>query len=1415
MTLSNYRSRPACRLAATFRIGACTLATAFLGLLTLPASADMIGVPWTGEAGIPASAGTDGLRSTSLAIAGTEVPVQKPVLRPDRSGLGSAPGAPDAASTGGTRTKATLSRGGLFTPQVVGTNFLGATLADCNAFPPDTMGAVGPTQFIVALNGRLRSFNKSTGAADGALNTNFDAFFAPVMTPVGGAVIGNFTSDPHIRYDRLSGRWFIVMIDVPYIDVNITTVENRVLVAVSNGSTVVNAASFTLFQFRHDQVSTVGDTGGFADYPTLGIDANALYIGDNVFSNSTGSFTGCSAFVVRKSSILGAGPIVVTAFRGLCAGTGDGPFTPQGVDNYDPAATQGYFIGVSNAAFSKLMIRRISDPGGTPTISADIPLTVPTTTFPTTVPHLGNTGGTNGNLDAVDDRLYAAHMRNGRLWTAHNIRVSSAGVASTASGARNAARWYEIQNLDTSPALVQSGTVFDNAATVGAAKWYWIPTIVVSGQGHAALGCSVAGAASNINAATIGRLATDTLGTMQTPFEYTASSTAYNPPSDPGGTGGRRWGDYSMTCLDPNDDMTMWTIQEFCNATNSYGVQVARLAAPPPATPVSCSPASVAAGQASVSVTVTGTQVSGSGFFDPGAGFLNRIAGAVSGGVTVNSVTYNSPTSVTLNLNTTGATAGAKNVTITNPDGQALAGTGILTVTSSSIVVPNANETVEGPGNNIFPFASGGFVPMRYQQVYASSQFGGSTVTITQLVFRRDSTQGAASFTIPDIQIELMTTSANVAAPSATFSSNRGADAVVVYPRATPMAFSSSGTATPQAFDLVVNLVTPFTYNPAAGNLLMEVRHYGTTSPGVSFDAVNSGEVGRVYDNTSANPDTVTTGTVNGGTTGLVTKFVTGSGAAPAPAPIASAIGDVITGSGAPNAAGADDGTKYDVLKRGGYLAENGNLVFPGYLLVGTGGVTTTPNNYMGLWKNNGTGLKLFARSGNDAPETGGTAAKYDVLPQTPAINDSGEVTFLASLAISGASTPATTVDNDTGLWSELGSTGLGILIREGDTIPPLTPLQVGAFVSGAFATAHTGASTGEAAFAVTMKNGSTDTAILRTSIVSGSVTAVGVVARQNTAMPGVAGEQFGNLAGTYSDAIRMDATGNLSFVALSVSNRESIWYQPVTGGAPVKAFIAGTAATGDTAPGTGGATFKNIKSPSIGSAGTISFRGFLNANGDNTGGKKGDGIWRGTTGGGFACILRAGDDNAVRPGLGLPVGALVGNLWHSWLTNANHGAWKGWLDVNGDGTSAAPADVNAIYTDLSGTMKLALKVGDTAPGIAGATFSGFDLPVVGGVEQMAFLGTVTGGGITAANNKGVWRSASNGGALTLVLRTGDTMVTSQGTKTISNVDFPGSNTTDRRWEQPIMDSTGRLLVYVTFVGGATCQVLVPGVPPL
>jgi hypothetical protein len=599
------------------------------------------------------------------------------------------------------------------TPQTLGTSFTGATISDTPGFvPPDTMGAAGPTQYLVTVNGRFRSFSKTTGLADGALNVTPDVFFSSVRS-------GN-TSDPRVRYDRLSGRWFITMIDV-------NSTNNRILIAVSSGSTLASESNFTFFDIPSDSTAPTRVTSDFADYDTLGIDANALYIGTNVFSG-TGAFRGTDGYIVRKSSVLGGGPIVVTVFRNLAIGTEEGPFTPQGVDNVDPNATEGAFIGVSNAFFGELVLRRVASPGGTPSISSNILITVPSTAFPLAAPQTGSAK----KLDALDDRLFAATFRNGRLWTAHNIGVNSSGVAS--SPTRTAVRWYELTGIriGQTPSIVQSGTIFDGAASNP--RFFLIPSVMVSGQGHAAFGFSTSGGAEHPNAATVGRLVGSTLGTVGTTQLYTSSTSTYGPQAPTI----QRWGDYSYTSLDPVDDMTMWTVQEFSNATNSWAVRVVKLIAPPPATPASAGPASIAAGHSSVNVTVTGSQTSESGFYDPGSNLgggavpFSHIGASVTGGVTVNSVTFNSPTQITLNVSTVGAASGAQSVTVTNPDGQTRTGNGILTITASTggptitSVSPNAlgqggtrNLTVNGTN-----FQSG-----------ATTSVSGTGVTVVSTTF--------------------------------------------------------------------------------------------------------------------------------------------------------------------------------------------------------------------------------------------------------------------------------------------------------------------------------------------------------------------------------------------------------------------------------------------------------------------------------------------------------------------------------------------------------------------------------------------------------------------------------------------------------------------------------------------------------
>jgi hypothetical protein len=321
-------------------------------------------------------------------------------------------------------------------------------------------------------------------------------------------------------------------------------------------------------------------------------------------------------------------------------------------------------------------------------MSDNITLTVPITGNTINVPHLGNFNGANGYLDGLDYRLIAAHIRNGRLWTTANIAVDNTG-SPTGTDTRMGIRWYEISVAPgQGPALVQVGTLFQaSPSNITDQRSYWMGSVMVSGQGHALMGFSVAGANEHANAGYAVRLAGDAAGTLRAPVLYTASTSSYNPPSNPGGANGRRWGDYSYTSLDPDDDMTMWTIQEWCHATDSYAVQVVKVLAPPPATPSAASPATVIAGLSNVTVTVTGTVVNGSGFFDPGAGFANHIGAVVNGGgITVNGVTYNNPTNITLNLAVSSSAAqGGRTITVINPDGQSMtSASALLTIISES-----------------------------------------------------------------------------------------------------------------------------------------------------------------------------------------------------------------------------------------------------------------------------------------------------------------------------------------------------------------------------------------------------------------------------------------------------------------------------------------------------------------------------------------------------------------------------------------------------------------------------------------------------------------------------------------------------------------------------------------------------------
>jgi len=193
---------------------------------------------------------------------------------------------------------------------------------------------------------------------------------------------------------------------------------------------------------------------------------------------------------------------------------------------------------------------------------------------------------------------------------------------------------------------------------------------------------------------------------------------------------------------------------------------------------------------------------------------------------------------------------------------------GLSKVNAQSVVVPNANEFVEGNSGSVFPFTVTNAI--RYQQIYESTQLF-PCGNIIQLKFRLDSDfiPQAFNFTILDILIQLSTTTTTPATLSSTFASNIGPNVTTVYDGELTIS-ASDCESVPCPFDIMINLQAPFNYDPSQGNLLLDVTKQ--VSPfGSAFDAVdNATSITQIVVN-SADADAETGIVTN---TGLVTQFV-------------------------------------------------------------------------------------------------------------------------------------------------------------------------------------------------------------------------------------------------------------------------------------------------------------------------------------------------------------------------------------------------------------------------------------------------------------------------------------------------------------------------------------------------------------
>lgn len=141
--------------------------------------------------------------------------------------------------------------------------------------------------------------------------------------------------------------------------------------------------------------------------------------------------------------------------------------------------------------------------------------------------------------------------------------------------------------------------------------------------------------------------------------------------------------------------------------------------------------------------------------------------------------------------------------------------------------VPNGLMNTEGNDFSYLPFSY--LKPVRYQQVFDASQFsriptGGAFLT---RIFWRADCSHQKSWIVTNLQINFSTTTKSPDGLSLVFSENAGTDDTLVFgpTQYIPPAFSGCPGSFLDASEIEVT--TPFFYDPARGNLLMDIRKDG------------------------------------------------------------------------------------------------------------------------------------------------------------------------------------------------------------------------------------------------------------------------------------------------------------------------------------------------------------------------------------------------------------------------------------------------------------------------------------------------------------------------------------------------------------------------------------------------------------
>ena len=443
----------------------------------------------------------------------------------------------------------------------IGQNFTGSTYGDISqALPPDANGAIGPNHFVEFINGVVSFYSKTN--PDNVVRITDVDFWTEA-----GLIISSSSAvtDPRIIYDPVSQRWFATQVDFNTTVNDPTLTANNFLLAVS--ATPDPTGPWHGFKFRADP-----NTGRFADFPTLGLDANGVYISGDFFHAQTN--IGPGLISIPKADLVAVTPTIANLTRfGVMSYTNRGEVVQPAIC-FDGSSTGNMLamgdIGSDSDPHSNIVSYVVQNAASHPaTLTAPTSISV----SPYVVPFnfdmgfpLFNPVQPDGSttLQANDARLSAkVYAVNGVLYAIHNTELNG----------RIAIRWYRI-NAATH-ALMESGTIADPDLDL------FFPSIAANAGGTVVIGYNGSSSSTYVSCFAIVGATMNGVTAFGSPMLLQAGVANYHdlneilaqlfddPVTD------SRWGDYSSMSVDPDDPNRFWTIQMYPSGVDSsLGVDV-------------------------------------------------------------------------------------------------------------------------------------------------------------------------------------------------------------------------------------------------------------------------------------------------------------------------------------------------------------------------------------------------------------------------------------------------------------------------------------------------------------------------------------------------------------------------------------------------------------------------------------------------------------------------------------------------------------------------------------------------------------------------------------------------------------------------------------------------------------------------